>query len=1189
MQSFFAEVQTVNGKYVLLIVLALVSVSAYAVVSDSDGADASDGDGVTYAFDSGILTVSGTGAMADYASASDAPWSGYKDSAVSIVVGSGITKVGSAAFEGFSAAESVTISDTVVSLGAGAFKDCTGIKTLTMPMSLNAAASHSSPAFSGCTGIEKITFTGTGDGYNYSANTDNDYYQDTPWYLSKEKLTEIVIENGVTSIGKNAFMSCTALTSLTIGSGVTSIGMSAFMSCTALTSLTIGNGVTSIGNMAFCSCTALSSVVISDSVQTIESWAFVECALEKIYFGTGLTTVASDAFDISTFKDGETEISITDLDSFKGHIFTIDSSTYTGTKQTTYRISFVADGTVAAMIPYLSGETVTAPAVPEKEGYTGVWESYELENSDSQTVNAVYTAIMIDVKFLSEDGETVAAEYCLRYGQSIVLPETPVKESTVQYDYVFSGWDGYTAGDTAGVSDVTYTARFEPSVRSYQYTVVYSDAYHNSFLPSVTGTAVYGDSVSPSPAEYPGVEAVRMEIASVGGDGSTSYSAVSSVTVAGEGTVIYWIYAAKEYTVTYEVDGVQYGDTETYLYGTKADIRDAYTETGYTVTPWTADGVTVTDGKYSMPSHDVVFSANSVANTHNVYFMFDDGSLFCSESDIPYGETVAAPDEVPGKKSDKQYTYAFAGWEGLTDGTVMDDEDMFFRAVFTETPVQYGYTVSYTDARGNVLREEFSGKADYGSSVTPEVPEITGYDSPSARVLNITDNTAGNNLTYVYAPSERFAVTYIAGGWTVYTDHYLYGEEVTVRDVFKKVGYTGLDWETDDVEVADGKFTITSDVTFTADLSTNTHYATFVIDEDFSVPSAYLYGETITAPSGTPTKDSDGKYTYTFAGWDGFTEGMTMGDEDAVFTAIFTATPVKVAYTVRFLDTSGNEIADPVTGTADYGSVVSIAPVSVSGYFTPDASSLTITEDADANVLTYTYRADPGVYTIVFDDGTKKTSVTYTRANPVFTVPAVTEKTGYAGVWESYELEYSETQRVSAVYTMIVCTLTFDDGTKQTEVTYTADTGVIVAPGITAKIGYSAVWEAYSRDYVDRTVYAVYTPNTYHVSFVLEDGSEFYGYDLEYGKTIAAPSDTPAKDSDGTYTYTFSGWKGFTAGMTLGDSDAVFTAVFTEHSSVGGSVLSGSDADAAVSLAAAVSAVLVSVGAAGFIFLKRRS
>ncbi len=1188
MQYFFAEVQTVNGKYVMLIVLALVSVSAYAAVSYSDGADASDGDGVAYVFDSGVLTVSGTGAMADYTSASDAPWYGYRDSAVSIVVGSGITKVGSAAFEGFSAAVSVTIADTVASLGAGAFKDCTGIKNLTIPMSLNAAASHSSPAFSGCTGIEKIVFTGTGSGYNYSANTDDRYYQDTPWYLSKENLTEIVIENSVASVGENAFMSCTALTSLTIGNGVTSIGMSAFMSCTALTSLTIGNGVTSIGSMAFCSCTALSSVIISDSVQTIGSWAFVGCAIEKVYFGTGLTDVDSPAFDIETFKDGETEIFITDLDSFKGHIFTVDTGASSGTKQTTYRISFVADGTIVAMIPYLSGETVTAPAVPEKEGYTGAWESYEPANSDSQTVNAVYTVIMSNVKFLSEDGESVVAEYYLRYGQAVVLPEAPVKESAVQYDYVFSGWDGYTAGDTAGASDAVYTARFDSVARSYQYTVVYSDAYHNSFLPSATGTAVYGDSVSPSPAEYPGVEAVRMEVASVGGDGSASYSAVSSVMIAGEGTVIYWIYSAKEYTVTYEVDGVQYGDTETYVYGTKADIRDAYTKTGYTVTPWTADGVAVTGGKYSMPSHDVVFSATSAVNTHSAYFMFDDGSLFCSESGIPYGGTVAAPDEIPDKWPDRQYTYTFAGWEGLADGTVMGDEDMFFRAEFSATPVQYGYTVSYTDARGNVLLEEFAGTADYGSSVTPEVPSVTGYDSPSARVLNITDNVAGNIVTYIYAPSERLAVTYIVGGWTVFTDYYLYGTEVTVRDVYKKVGYTGLDWETGDAEVADGKFTITSDVTFTADLSTNTHYATFVIDEDFSIPRAYLYGETIAAPSGTPTKNSDGKYTYVFAGWDGFTEGMTMGDEDAVFTAVFTATPVKVAYTVRFLDTAGNEIASPVTGAADYNSVVSIGPVAVSGYFTPDASSLTITEDAEANVLTYTYRADPGIYTIVFDDGTKKTSVTYTRANPVFTVPAVTERTGYAGAWESYELEYSETQEVSAVYTMIVCTLTFDDGTKQTEVTYTADTGIILAPGITAKTGYSAAWEAFSRDFVDRTIHAVYTPNTYHVSFVLEDGTEFCGYDLEYGGTITAPSDTPVKESDGTYTYTFSGWKGFAAGMTLGDSDAVFTAVFTEHSSVGGSAISGSDADAVVSLAAAVSAVLVSVGAAGFIFLKRR-
>jgi hypothetical protein len=73
-------------------------------------------------------------------------------------------------------------------------------------------------------------------------------------------LTSITIGSGVTSIGDYAFSNCYSLTSITIPNSVTSIGISAFAGCTSLTSITIGSGVTSIGDYAFSSCYSLASV-----------------------------------------------------------------------------------------------------------------------------------------------------------------------------------------------------------------------------------------------------------------------------------------------------------------------------------------------------------------------------------------------------------------------------------------------------------------------------------------------------------------------------------------------------------------------------------------------------------------------------------------------------------------------------------------------------------------------------------------------------------------------------------------------------------------------------------------------------------------------------------------------------------------------------------------------------------------
>ena len=108
-------------------------------------------------------------------------------------------------------------------------------------------------------------------------------------------LTSVTIGNSVTSIGDQAFYGCGGLTSLTIGNSVTSIGGSAFQYCYRLTSVIIPNSVTSIGGSAFYECYGLTSVTIPNSVTSIGNNAFASCGgLTSVEAPAGFFDVRED-------------------------------------------------------------------------------------------------------------------------------------------------------------------------------------------------------------------------------------------------------------------------------------------------------------------------------------------------------------------------------------------------------------------------------------------------------------------------------------------------------------------------------------------------------------------------------------------------------------------------------------------------------------------------------------------------------------------------------------------------------------------------------------------------------------------------------------------------------------------------------------------------------------------------------
>ena len=147
----------------------------------------------------------------------------------------------------------VTIPNSVTSIGDYAFSGCSSLTSVTIP---NSVTSIGDEAFYGCSGLTSVHISDMAAwcNINFAYVSSNPLYYAHHLYVNGEEVKDLVIPNGVTSIGQSAFSGCSGLTSAAIPNSVTSIGQSAFSDCSGLTSVAIPNSVTSIGQSAFSGC-----------------------------------------------------------------------------------------------------------------------------------------------------------------------------------------------------------------------------------------------------------------------------------------------------------------------------------------------------------------------------------------------------------------------------------------------------------------------------------------------------------------------------------------------------------------------------------------------------------------------------------------------------------------------------------------------------------------------------------------------------------------------------------------------------------------------------------------------------------------------------------------------------------------------------------------------------------------------
>ncbi len=245
----------------------------------------------------GTLTVSGQGAMPDYSSVAEQPWSEHGSQIRKVVIEEGVTRIGNSAFwdcgvigveipssvtaignNAFynSSIISVTVPSNVKSIGDSAFCKCQNLSSVTVCEGVETIGQN---AFRACTSLDAIALPSSIQEVGAAA-----FFQCTALKNATFAPGSVQVK-----MGDNIFTECHWLMGVTLPAKIDCISEGMFQNCHMLAGVEIPQGTESIKGSAFASCSGFTTVVIPDSVTTIGIAAFANCPLQDIYF-TGSET-----------------------------------------------------------------------------------------------------------------------------------------------------------------------------------------------------------------------------------------------------------------------------------------------------------------------------------------------------------------------------------------------------------------------------------------------------------------------------------------------------------------------------------------------------------------------------------------------------------------------------------------------------------------------------------------------------------------------------------------------------------------------------------------------------------------------------------------------------------------------------------------------------------------------------------
>ena len=268
-------------KKILSVILALIMIATtvpFVFAAERASGKLSSNSALTWSLDTdGTLTISGTGAMPNYGSAYDNPWTNqYRNYIKKVVVNEGVTNVGSNSLSYLHLLTSVSLPSTVTSIDSGAFACDTALTEITIPKNVTSVDKE---AFYDCSALTQ-----------FKVDSANRYYKAVDGVLFSKDGKKLCL-----------YPANKAGESYTVPAGTETVEQAAFYKNTALKTLVISEGVEGIKYMAFAEASVLTTVNFSSTVTTIDSFAFANCTnLTSVTFEEGLVDIYTGAFEGDT-------------------------------------------------------------------------------------------------------------------------------------------------------------------------------------------------------------------------------------------------------------------------------------------------------------------------------------------------------------------------------------------------------------------------------------------------------------------------------------------------------------------------------------------------------------------------------------------------------------------------------------------------------------------------------------------------------------------------------------------------------------------------------------------------------------------------------------------------------------------------------------------------------------------------
>ncbi len=294
----------------IIIILSVIPLSVYGATLTERGGSL---DLCWELYSDGTLILSGQGSLDSYdLGRFRQPWQGKYIR--KLIIKEGVTSIGDCAFKNCKDLISVSLPDSLLSIGCNAFYN-TAIYNNPDNWENGALyidnclieAKNIYGKFIVKSGTELIAASAFGNGLYDEGDMLNEYLTSIvipdgvrgigyAAFGNCKKLTTIELPQSIIFLGDCAFNNCITLTDIQIPDRITDIGNYTFSGCTALKNVTLPQNLTRIGNYAFHMCSGISELTIPNTVNTIDSLAFYGCTgltkinipknIESIYYGT---------------------------------------------------------------------------------------------------------------------------------------------------------------------------------------------------------------------------------------------------------------------------------------------------------------------------------------------------------------------------------------------------------------------------------------------------------------------------------------------------------------------------------------------------------------------------------------------------------------------------------------------------------------------------------------------------------------------------------------------------------------------------------------------------------------------------------------------------------------------------------------------------------------------------------------